>query len=464
MKRFNQLASGIFLLALAADALMAQDADRKSVAVTVYNNNLGVVKDVRKVGVPQGNSQLYLREVAQQIDPTSVRVKFDGDVDVLEQNYQYDLVSVDKILEKYIDKDVTLTSDKGDVITGTLLSNHGGMVIRKKEGGLVMLSNMATYKIAVGDLPDGLITRPTLVWTVNSKKTYSKTDVEVSYQTGGMNWHAEYVAVLDKDDKKLDLNSWVSIENNCGTSFKDAKLKVIAGDVNQVQSRPPYNFPPPSPAMGMAKSAAAVPQFQEATLFEYHIYNLQRPATIMNNEVKQISLFEATDVVATKKFLFNPNAYSYRGGEPKVNVIVEFENKEKNSLGVPMPKGKVRVYKSDGQGLEFVGEDLIDHTPRDEKVKLKIGDAFDLVASEQQTDYKQLGQRSSQQTYEVTLKNRKTEDVVIEVEKNVGLNWDITSSTVAFEKKNASTVTFQVPVKKGEEVKLKYVVLYTNGY
>jgi hypothetical protein len=285
--------------------------------------------------------------------------------------------------------------------------------------------------------------------------------VEVSYQTQGMNWHAEYVAVLNNNDTKMDLNAWVSVENNSGATYNDAVLKLVAGDVNIIQPQPPVMYQRAGKTMEVAADDA---QFQEKEFFEYHIYNLQRPTTLANNETKQVSLFEAGNINVVKKYQYrsgNPYYPMYRGGNAdnsKVSVVVEFENKESNSLGKPMPKGKVRLYKSDGSSIEFIGEDMVDHTPRDEKISLRIGDAFDVVASEIQTDNRRVSEKVQEDAYKITLKNRKTEDVVVEVERYVGYNWEIMKSSVDYEKKNAQTVVFKVPVPKGKEVDLTFTV------
>jgi hypothetical protein len=348
--------------------LSAQESNQKSVAITVYNNNLGVVKDLRSINIASGISTIKLTDVAQHIDPTSGHIGINGEV--LEQNYQYDLVSMAKILRKYLDKNIRLINEKGELFEGKLLTGSSTqLVLQKNDGGLLMLPNTNNYQISVDELPEGLITKPTLVWMVNSPRS-GKQDVEVSYQTKGMNWHAEYVVILNKDDTKLDLNSWVSVDNNSGTTFKNAKLKLIAGDVNLVQ--PQQNRFYKGEATFSTMDAKPSQQFEEKSFFEYHIYNLQRPTTLSNSETKQISLFEAENVNANKKYYYKGGSYYSNNSNGKVAVIIEFENSESNNLSVPMPKGKVRVYKSDGDALEFIGEDLIDHTSKKEKIKLKI--------------------------------------------------------------------------------------------
>jgi len=431
----------------------AQEILQKSVSVTVYNDNLGVVKDLREVKVPDGITTIKVVDVAQMIDPTSVHIRIDGEV--LEQNYQYDLVSLNKILQKYIEKEIRLIGEKDELIEGKLLSIYGGqIVVEKRDGGLLMIPDASKYRFSVAALPEGLITKPTLVWTVNSN-TSSKQDVEISYQTSGMKWHAEYVAVLNEDDSKIDLNSWVSIENNSGTTYKNANLKLVAGDVHRATQPRGGRF-----EKQITYAAESDAQFAEQEFFEYHIYKLQRKATVANNETKQISLFESEDVDVNKKYLFRSN--NYGGGESKVAVIVELKNSKENNLGVPMPKGKVRVYKSDGESIEFVGEDWIDHTPKNEKVKLTIGNAFDVVASEKMTDHKKITNRIYEQTWEIKLSNRKNEDIIVDVQKALGLNWEILKKSYQYEKENAQTVLFKIPVKKDSTTELTFTVRYNN--
>jgi hypothetical protein len=438
--------------------LSAQDSQTNSLFVTVYNDNLGVIREIRPIEIKSGTSQIEITDVAQQIDPTSVHINLNGDV--LEQNYQYDLVSLDKILQKYVDRDIQLIDDKGELVEGKLLSSFSGqIVLQKKDGGLLMLPNISKYRFSVGELPEGLITKPTLLWLVKSNST-GKQNVEVSYQTAGMKWHAEYVAVLNKDDSQLDLNSWVSVENTSGAGYKNAKLKLVAGDLNLIRAQPQvlgYD--------GVRKQMTeSTSQFQEKQFFEYHIYNLQRPTTIANNETKQISLFEAAGIKAVKKYFYQSgNSYYYNNSssQGKVAVVMEFENKKENNLGIPMPKGKVRVYKSDGESLEFIGEDMIDHTPKDEKIRLKIGDAFDIVAEEVQTDNKRISDRVTEQAYEITFRNHKDEDVIIEVQRYLGVNWEILSSSLNYTKKDAQNIIFKVPVPKDGKTVLKFRVRYS---
>ncbi|ACF12891.1 conserved hypothetical protein [Chloroherpeton thalassium ATCC 35110] len=441
---------GTLLIQTELGALQAQDLERKSLAVTVYNANFGIVKDVREAQMKSGISEIRLTDVAAQIDPTSVLVKSQGSI--IEQNFRYDLASLSKILERYIEKEIRLIGEDKELLEGTLLSVQGNsVVLRKKDGGLLLIPSIDDYRLSVEALPDGLITKPTLVWLVNSKKS-GKENLEVSYKTYGIRWHAEYVALLNPNDEQMELKAWVSVENNSGASYPNAKLKLVAGDVNQVSTQPVLAK---AERATFGAAVADEAQFQENSFFEYHIYTLERPATLMENEVKQISLFEADGVRVKKKYL-------YRGGNSKVSVAIEFQNDKSSGLGQPMPKGTVRVMKSDGQSLEFIGEDELDHTPLKEKVNLKIGDAFDVVAEEVRENYKRISQSVNEQTYKVTLKNRKKENISVEVERYLGLNWEILDSSLKYEKKDASRVVFDVPVKSDSETVLKFTVRYVN--
>jgi hypothetical protein len=447
----NIMAMSIVLILPAL--LFAQQENQKSLSVTVYNQNLGVVRDVRNIDLKSGVSNIAITDVAQSIDPTSVHIKLNGEV--LEQNYQYDLVSLDKILQKYVDNNIRLIGNNSEIIEGTLLSSNAGqIVLRKPDGGLLMLPNSGNYRFSVGSLPEGLITKPTLLWMVNTPKS-GKQNVEISYQTTGMNWHAEYVALLNNNDTKIDLNCWVSIENNSGATYKNANLKLVAGDVNLVS-----NTPRPLYDMALQKTNTSGEQFQERGFFEYHIYDLQRPTTLAQNETKQISLFETPGIKINKKYYYGGSNY-YGNNSGKVAVIVEFDNTKENGLGIPLPKGKIRIYKTDGESNEFIGEDLIDHTPNKERIKLRIGNAFDVLAEESQTDHRKISSKVFEDTYQITLKNRKQEYITVEVERNLGLNWEIINSSLKYTKKNAQTIIFEVPVQKDSETKLTYTVRYS---
>ncbi len=438
------------LLALLIASQIAYSQQSNSVKVTVYNQNLGVIKETREVDIKRKTDEIRITDVAENIDPTSVGIQFDGTV--LEQNYQYDLVSMGKILEKYIDKEITLIS-KENVISGVLLSvNRSNIVLRKKKGGLVMLPKYDEYRVSVGELPEGLITKPTLFWIVNANKT-GKQDVEFSYMTEGMNWHAEYVAILNEDDTKMDMNSWVSIENNAGAAFKDADLKLVAGDVHRVSER---GYGREAYSITTIDNAKREQMLREKDFFEYHIYELKDKTTLANRETKQISLFEADQISIEKKFKYR--SYWEKTKPHKVLVFLEFENTKKNNMGMPLPKGKVRMYKSDGESVEFIGEDMINHIPRNETVTLKVGNAFDVVVEEKKVDEIKIAKDVREFTFEYTIKNRKKKDIVLEIQRVFSDDWKIIETSHEYEMKEARLAVFKVKVPADKEVKVTYRV------
>jgi hypothetical protein len=431
-------------------SLHAQDSTIKRTAVTVYNSNIAIIKETRNLDLPKGSAIANLVNVAQLIDPTTVRIKFDGQV--LEQNYQYDLVSLDKVLSRYIEKNIQLVNDKGEFIEGSLLSVYGNQIVLKKaDGGLTLLPDISKYRLAVGELPQGLITRPTLQCLLDSRHA-GKQDMEVSYQTGGVSWHAEYVAILDKDDKQIDLNSWVSIQNNSGTTFKDASLKVVAGDVNRVVPRTVNRQVDYLKSMSVASAEA---QFSEKALFEYHAYELQRKTTLANNETKQVELFEKNNINVQKKFSYHATETS-GDTEDKVDVILLFENNENNNIGVPMPAGTVRIFKEDRASLEFIGEDALDHTPVGAKVKLQLGKAFDITAKTKLMNRTSVSKNVEELTYLITVKNHKSEATAVDVRMNLWGDWSITTTTDEYTKEDASTVLFHVTIPARSEKAVQF--------
>jgi hypothetical protein len=440
--------------------------DQTGVAVTIYNVNLGLVKDQREIRLTRGMGEVRFMDVASQIIPTSVHIKSLIDPDslhILEQNYEYDLLNPQKLLDKYVGKEVKLYyknpySEREEIVTATLLSNNGGPIFR--------IGDEITFghpgRIIFPGVPENLISKPTLVWLIENDLASSQ-KVEASYLTNGINWRADYVVTLNEKDDRADLSGWVTIDNKSGTIYRNAKLKLVAGDVNRVKDEQEYR----DKMMRVAEIAgkAGAPQFKEEEFFEYHIYTLERPATIKENQTKQISLVNADTIPVKKELLYYGAAYYYhnRYGEAisnqKVGVFVEIENKKENNLGIPLPKGTVRVYKHDKEkSLQFVGEDSIDHTPKDEKVRVKLGDAFDVVGSRKQTDWKKIASDTYEASFEISLRNHKKEDVIVKVVEPIPGDWTMLSSSHKYEKTEAFTAEFKIPVPKDKEVRVTYRV------
>ena len=430
----------------------------KQVGLTIYNDNLALVKDVRTLQLAKGVAEIKFQEVAAQIDPTSVffaSLTAPEKVAILEQNYEYDLVNSAKILQKYVDQQISLAAKEGASYSGTLLNASGKDIILREADGSIKIVNMdIVQNMAFPKLPEGLITRPTLVWSVDCQQAGSH-KVEVGYLTSGIQWHAEYVGVTNKDDSLLDLGGWVSIDNKSGATYENAKLKLVAGDVHRAREEwRPYLR---KETMVQAMEAAA-PQFEEKAFFEYHLYTLQRPATVANNQIKQISLFAPAEVKVLKK-------YSYDGGrdEKKVRVNLEFENRKEAGLGMPLPKGKMRVYKKDDDAsLIFIGEDFIEHTPKDEKVRVYVGDAFDIVGERIQKDQRSIGKSSWEETWQIKLRNHKDEPVKVTVIEHLNYDWEILRASHEYTKKDARTIEFEVMIAKDAEVLIEYVVRYNT--
>lgn len=429
-------------------SLLADD-----VAITVYNQNLALVKEGRTLDFKSGLDTLSLTDVASSIDPTSVHFKLrtGSGVDLLEQNYQYDLVSSDKILQKYLGHEIDIIMKNGDVLHGQYLSSSSGyLVLQIPDGSVRLINGDEMLSVTAPKLPEGLIIVPTLQWLVNSSSA-GKRDVEVSYLTSNINWHAEYIAQLDDKDKNIRLSGWVSLDNRSGKTYADAKLKLVAGEINLAQQAPRGGM---MPEMAVMKSAGA--GFEEKSFFEYHLYTLGRPTTIANNETKQVSLFEPANSPVEK-------IYRYNTGSKDVQVVIKFKNSQGNGLGMPLPAGKVRITKLDTDGSEeFLGEDRVDHTPKDEEIELKVGNAFDIVGETVTTDTKRISDRVREVTTEVTLRNHKEEPITVTVVAGMGWNWEILESNFEWKKKNGSTVEFTLPVAVNGESKLTYRVRYTS--
>jgi hypothetical protein len=447
-KLCNILFSVLFCAAIASAG-----QEEREISLTVYNSNLGLVSEVRQLSLKKGTSEIKITDVPSQIDATSVFFQSLSDPDrvaVLEQNYQYDLVGASKLLERYIDQNIKAYGAGGKVYEGKLLAHDGAGIVLNTGSNIITLrltDNLQNFEFP--NLPQGLITRPTLLWLVDNQGPVSQ-KCRISYLTAGISWHAEYVALLAADEKTLELGAWVSLENNSGASFKQARLKLVAGDINRAQA-PQRRY-----AAAKADFQSASPQFEEERFFEYHLYTLQRKATVANNEVKQISLFPNTKTDSKKLF-----TYDGASSGKKVAVQLEFKNEKGSGLGMPLPAGKIRVYKKDeGQSQQFVGEDRIDHTPKDEKVRITLGSAFDIVGERTPKEYKRISDRTQEQTVEVKLRNHKNEGVEIIVVEHLSGDWEIKSKTHEFKKRDAQTVEFRVPVAKDGETVLSYTVRY----
>ena len=451
---------------LAAAPLTSTHAEQTQVSLTIYNSNLGLVKDVREIELAEGVTRLHFMDVAARIMPTTVLIRSQTNSEtfqVLEQNYEYDLLSPETLLEKYVGKEVRLLdknyfTGKDELVTATLLATNDSPIYRVGDEISIGLPG----RVILPQLPANLIAQPTLVWLLQAQAASTHT-IEASYLTNDMTWQADYVVALNSDDSLADLSGWVSIENQSGTTYRNATLKLVAGDVNRVEPEVLRERLMAATAMAHASSE---PQFQEESFFEYHLYTLDRPTTVQNNQTKQMTLLSAADIPITKRLVLRGQPHYVRATfdtpppQQKVSVYLELENAEKNRLGIPLPKGTIRVYKADSQGsLQFVGEDSIDHTPKDETVSIKTGEAFDVVGERRQTSFTRLSRRSSEVSWQIVVRNHKDEDVRVRVEEPMYGDWEVVASTPEqYEKPDAHTLRFEVTVPKNGEVKIGYRV------
>jgi hypothetical protein len=453
---------------LAQTTVTSTAQEQKELAVTVYNSNIALVRDVRRLRLPTGTLDLRYMDIAAQVNPATVHIvslTAPKELTVLEQNYEYDLLSPEKLLQKYVGKELTLirtvtenNSTKEVPVKATLLAYNQGPVWKV---GNEIITGMGADRYVFPDLPENLYSKPTLVWLLDNSQAGEQT-VEASYLTNQVNWSADYVLTVHSDQKAADLNGWVTVVNQSGTAFHHAQLQLVAGELNRVL---PHTAPIMR-AMAMKAEAAGAPQFAQEALSEYHLYTLERRTDIQNNETKQISLLAAAGTSVEKIFQVDGQPYYFQSqaspGQPvkePVKVFIKFKNSEANSLGIPLPAGTVRVYQGDSKGrLQFIGEDRIDHTPKDETVSLHIGNAFDVVAERKQTDYQRLGPHNVEVAYEISLRNHKPDPITVLVNEPIGGDWTMLESSFKYEKTAAFAARFTVPVAANAEAVLKYRV------
>ncbi len=455
MKTVWRITGAVFLLA----CLTSRNSVADDISVTVYNSDLGVIREVRSLNFEQGSGRIGFTDVAARIDPTSVSFELTEPsmtVDILEQNYAFDLVSPDKIYRKYIDQKIDIITEQGELFSGDLLSFSGGyLVIKADDGRIKSIVQGQVRDVTFPDLPEGLITRPTLFWLYNSSSAGSA-DAIVSYQTAGVTWQAEYVGILSEDEKNLDLTGWVSIDNRSGKTYNNAKLKVVAGDIHR--ARPERKVYQEADMLATAVPRAAAVGFEEKPFFEYHLYTLPRRATVADNEIKQISMFEPATAQVEKEL-----RYDAEPSNKTVNVFIKTRNSQEVGLGMPLPAGRVRVFKEDKDGaMILLGEDRLDHTPRNEEMKLTIGEAFDVVGETVTVSQRRISDRTTDIDYRIEVRNQKDEPVRVIVSKRLYGFWDITSTSVDFVKKSANEVEWTLDIASEDKAEIDFTVRVTR--
>lgn len=421
--------------------------------VTIYNDNLALVKEKRELDLNSGVNKVEYTNVAALIDPTSVMFEDTKNKDtvVLEQNYEYDLVSSQELLKKFLDKEITVTEKEGGTYTGILMNydDYGGLVLKLSDGKVVTLSNISKV-----EFPDsaGLLTKPTLIWQVYSPAA-GKRNVLTSYLTDGMSWKANYILKTSADDMKADIKGWVTVNNKAGTSYENAKLKLVAGEVHRVVKPAHISRDEAVTATAEETYEGAKDSFAEESLFEYHLYTLERPATLRNNQVKQLSLLSVDSIPVEKELVFDVSKSN------DVQAALSLNNSKANGLGMPLPAGVLRVYKADSEGqLQFLGEDSIEHTPKDEEVKVVIGNAFDVTGTRTQTSYNKISLNIWRESYETEIKNHKSEPQKVKIVEHFYGDWEITNTSDPYEKKDAYTAEWEITVPADVSKKVTYTV------
>jgi hypothetical protein len=445
-----------------AEAAATTKKDQVDLSVTVYNSNTALVRDVRQIHLQPGTMPLRFEDVAASILPPTVHFRSLTDpakLRVVEQNYEYDLLDPQKLMEKYVGREVAFEMN-GVSLKGTLLSNNNGQIWKV---GNEIITGLPVGTFHFPELPNNLYSRPTLVWTLENHGP-AEQRVEASYLTGNMNWNADYVLTVGRDEKAADLDGWVTLVNNSGAAYENARLQLVAGQIHQVAK----NLMERGMAMAQAVDvdAAAPVQFRQEGFSEYHLYTLQRRTSIQNNESKQLSLLTGTGIPVEKFLLVEGESYYYRNpqgiGNPipqTVKVYYRFKNDEKSSLGMPLPAGTVRVYQADSKGgIQFAGEDAIGHTPKDETVRIYVGNAFDVVAERKQMDYKKIAPNLYEMEYQITLRNHKDGPVNVEVREPVGGDWEVVNSNYKWTKLDSTSIGFEIPVEKDGSATLDYRV------
>lgn len=469
---------GLFALAgMLVIPAAAQDTPTEGVSLTIYNQGTALVQDRRVFDLQTGINTLDFTDVATGIDATSVSFKSLTDplgTTVLEQNYVYDLVGSAALLQRYLEEQIVITGVDGTLFEGQLLSStYQEIIIQQADGQIVVVGLDNVRDIRFPALPDGLVTRPTLRWILNSIAGGSQ-NVELTYLTSGMNWTADYILLLATDNTSLNLNGWITLNNTSGATFSDALVKLIAGDVNRIQRDEIFYA---NGAVDMAAMPTPTQQVVQRDISEYKLYEIGRPVTVANNETKQVEFVTGADVPATTYYVYDSSApfYGYyspivdqyygQTGLTDVQNWLEFSTGEENGLGADLPAGRVRVYQEDVDGAALlIGENAIDHTPEGEIIRFKLGNAFDLVGERVQTSFQYLGDTVLEETYQITLRNRK-EDATVQIRVPEHLsrwsNWEILNPSAPYTQLDSTTIEFRVDVPPGGETVITYTVRYT---
>ncbi len=455
--------TGVTVVAMAGEKVNRAE-DRDEVAVAIYNDSLALIKEVRRLDLDKGVNDIALRDVSARMRPetASLRAVTGAPLRLIEQNFDFDLLTPQKLLDKYVGQSVTVI--RTNPATGAetreaaqVLATNGGTVLKFAD----RIETGVPGRLAFGNIPATLRERPTLVVKLDSA-TAGKQTAELSYLSGGLSWKADYVAELAGDETRLDLAGWVTLTNQSGTAFDNAKLQLVAGDVNRVRQ----DFAPKAYPMAAAAAAPAREMAREE-VFDYHLYSLGRSTTLLDNQTKQVALLSAAHVPVGKEYLLAGESWYYQsqasdlGRKQKIAVFLQFENSG-GDLGKPLPKGVVRVYKKDSKGNAiFIGEDAIDHTAKNDRIRLKMGNAFDVGATRKQTAYRLVSGRPNpvyETAWRIDFNNAKEQPVTVKVVEPMPGDWEMVGESQPHTKGNAHSAVWQIQVPAVGKAMLEYTV------
>lgn len=419
--------------------------------VTIYNDNFSLVRTSLELDLKKGIQNIFIDDIPSTIEASSVIIKpQSGKIEIFSQNYEYDLANTNQILRKYIGKEVEVISVTDQVFPGILQFNDYQTIgiLDPITNKLTLLNYKEVRNINLAELPPNFFLKPTLNWKLNSEKA-GKHNIDFSYLCYGMMWEVTYNCVWNAESEKLDINSWVTITNETGKAFQNTKLKLIAGDVNKI---PQYRGGRTTEVLySIDAMKSKSPEFEEKAFHDFHLYTLSENVDINNNQTKQLRLFPIKTVQAEQ-------SYEYQTYYSEVKGIIKFQNSKKNGLGLPLPKGEVKIYQKDeaDDQLEFIGEDRIDHTPKDEEIKIKTGNAFDLIAETMVMNSRKISKNVNEKDIKVKLNNRSTDDKEIIIIHDLSGHWTISKENEPYKKEDAYKVKFIKLLKAGEEAEVTW--------
>ena len=475
-------------------------ADDGSTALTIYNQNFFVAREHVPLDLKSGVNQAQYTGVAAHLEPDSVILRDPNGraLQILEQNYRNDPVSPEMLLSFYegktIDFVVGRTNGKEDLLKGKIIRSGyshptyvNGYPQQASTQPIVEVDGVLRFGLPGQPIFPALsadaILKPTLNWLLETNDP-GKFNAEISYVSGGMNWQSDYNVVVQDDPGHktdlLDMIGWITMRNQSGKTFEDARIKLLAGDVSKIQEQGVAGRMYAAEAKAMSRDAMA-PPVQEKSFDEFHLYTLQRPTTLRDEETKQVEFVRSTGVHAQRLFIYDgarTGDYGYYNPEqirqdvnygtasnPKVWVMEEFKNSENNHLGIPLPKGKLRFYRRDTDGhLEFVGENTIDHTPKDETIRVYTGNSFDVTGERKRTNYHvDSNQRWMDESFEIRIRNHKKEAVEVRAIERLYRcsNWKLIEQSSNSQKKDAQTIEFPVTIAPNGEQVITYTVHYS---